>query len=230
MILQKGKKDLLLDDNLVIIAEKESDLSALTIFNDDELSFIKQSIDWKKSVITVNQYKRFVFIVIPKESTDINQIAEDLRRKAEKVNKKVNSEKKSSLSVTSIKDEKSKLIPFIEGLNLSNYQFLKYISSADEKRNSLVTISVISESVSVSDLEELNILSEALTFSKDLVNEPAGSLNSLELTDAIRECSISSGFDFKALQREEIISLEMGGLLAVNKGSLDPPAWILLYS
>ena len=74
MILQKGKQDLLLDDNLVIITEKESDLGALAIFNDDELNFIKQSIDWKKTVIAVNQYKRFVFVVIPKDSKDINLV------------------------------------------------------------------------------------------------------------------------------------------------------------
>ena len=54
------------------------------------------------------------------------------------------------------------------------------------------------------------------------------SLNATALGSAIRSTGKSAGFTVEVLNKGQIEALKMGGLLAVNKGSVDPPVFCIL--
>ena len=63
---------------------------------------------------------------------------------------------------------------------------------------------------------------------KDLVNEPFSTLNAEGLAQAIVNMSREANIDVEVLHKEDIEKLRMGGILAVNKGSIDPPTFTIM--
>lgn len=72
------------------------------------------------------------------------------------------------------------------------------------------------------------IIGTCQNLSRDLVNLPGNYLSAEELADAAREAGKRGGFDVTVFNREKITELGMGGLLAVNKGSQDPPTFTIM--
>jgi leucyl aminopeptidase len=63
---------------------------------------------------------------------------------------------------------------------------------------------------------------------RDLVNEPGGSLTAPVFADAIEAIAAKSKLRFKVLDEAAIARAGYNGLLAVNKGSDNPPRWVEL--
>jgi len=78
------------------------------------------------------------------------------------------------------------------------------------------------------ELSELQILIEAVYGTRDLVNQPLSYLNAVRLADEIKLLGKEAGFSVEVFGKEKIEELKMGGLLAVNKGSIDPPTFSIL--
>jgi leucyl aminopeptidase len=120
------------------------------------------------------------------------------------------------------------LLAFAEGAILGSYQFLKYNSKAEKTRTTLQEIHLNSESVTESELQELSILTDAVFKTRDLVNEPVVNLNSETFSSLLQEMCSEVGIQCQTLGKDQIEALGMGGLLAVNQGSVDPPAFTIL--
>ena len=63
---------------------------------------------------------------------------------------------------------------------------------------------------------------------RDRVNEPYSFLNATQLASEIKNLSRNAGFKVQVFDKRQIEALGMGGLLAVNKGSIDPPTFTIL--
>lgn len=63
---------------------------------------------------------------------------------------------------------------------------------------------------------------------RDLVNLPANYLQAEDISKTAVESGKKHGYDVKVFNKKEIESLGMGGLLAVNKGSVQPPTFTVL--
>jgi leucyl aminopeptidase len=109
---------------------------------------------------------------------------------------------------------------------LGNYQFLNYKSEATD--NSLHKIIVDSKNIKENQLIELTTICEAVYMARDLVNEPLNKLNANNLATAFASMGKKSGFKVKVFNKAKISELKMGGLLAVNKGSIDPPTFTVM--
>jgi len=83
-------------------------------------------------------------------------------------------------------------------------------------------------SSSESEIQWLNNLTDAAYFARDLINEPVNHLNAVALGEEVRKKSESAGIKVEVLTKGKIEALKMGGLLAVNKGSVDPPVFCIL--
>ena len=59
-------------------------------------------------------------------------------------------------------------------------------------------------------------------------NEPVSSLNAVQLASELRTLCRNAQVKFQVLDKAQIEALGMGGLLAVNKGSVDPPTFSIL--
>ena len=69
---------------------------------------------------------------------------------------------------------------------------------------------------------------EAVCVSRDLVNEPGGTLTPPVFADEVVNLADSYGFEVTVLDEEAIREAEMGGLLGVNRGSELPPRFLEL--
>jgi leucyl aminopeptidase len=124
--------------------------------------------------------------------------------------------------------EPAECIAFAEGLSLSNYQFLKYQSSSKSLSNKLGEIGILDHGLTHNDVVNLNNLVEAVYLTRDLVNEPLSYLTAVQLSADIEKMGEEAGFSVEVFNKKKIESLKMGGLLAVNKGSVDPPTFSIL--
>jgi leucyl aminopeptidase len=61
-----------------------------------------------------------------------------------------------------------------------------------------------------------------------LVNEPLSFLTANQFSMEIEKLGEEAGFSVEVFHKQKIEALKMGGLLAVNKGSIDPPTFNIL--
>jgi len=119
-------------------------------------------------------------------------------------------------------------LDYAEGLALSHYQFLKYFEDKEDKNNSLKTISLVNKDLKDDEIKELTILIESVFKARTLVNEPHSFLDTEQMVKEVKALGEQSGFKLEVLEKRQIESLKMGGVLAVNKGSKIPPRFMIL--
>lgn len=124
-----------------------------------------------------------------------------------------------------VKGEPELVYSFMEGMSLASYSFDKYKTSNE---NEPKLTSVYSSDLSEDQAMELAHIQQAVFWTRDLVNEPVSYLTAEQLADEIVVMSGKVGIQTKVLEKAQIESLKMGGLLAVNKGSVDPPTFTIL--
>jgi leucyl aminopeptidase len=139
----------------------------------------------------------------------------------------LNGSKRTEAQVISLQDDAALTLALAEGVALGSYAFRKY--KTDEKgAPTLTKLSLVAKEVTAADVEELGDLCEAVWTARDLVNEPVSFLNATQLAAEIKTLSRNSGFKVQVLDKAQIEAQGMGGLLAVNKGSLDAPTFSIL--
>ena len=117
-----------------------------------------------------------------------------------------------------------------EGMALASYSYDRFKSDPDP--SALSTVDVVAPqgtADAVSEgLERAERLVEAVTWARDLVNAPGGTLVPAELAAAAAAMAEREGLDARILGREEIEAAALGGLLGVNRGSTQEPRFIEL--
>ncbi len=114
---------------------------------------------------------------------------------------------------------------FAEGLSLSSYKFEKYLSKDRKEKNCLTKVTTNNQDA---DLKTVSSIVDATVWSRDLVNEPLSYLTATKLSEEIKDKCGKAGVKVEVFKKAKIESLKMGGLLAVNKGSIDPPTFTIL--
>lgn len=114
-----------------------------------------------------------------------------------------------------------------EGLLLSNYQFLTFKKEKEKEKYSLANIDFVSN-LRKDLIVELEAIEKAVYWSRDLVNLPYSSLNATQLAKEMEIKGKEVGIAVEVLEKSKIETLKMGGLLAVNKGSVDPPTFTIM--
>ena len=117
-------------------------------------------------------------------------------------------------------------LAFLEGLILSNYSFQKYKS--EKKEPALSVLEVYSDLLSDDDIEELRYLCRAVMVARNLVNEPLIGLTAEDLASEAEKLGEEKGFSVEVFDKAKIEELKMGGILAINAGSPNPPTFSIL--
>lgn len=213
--------------NIVFVVNTEKELET-SFFTKEELSYIKTQYAAENKLVTIQRLPQIIFIVFTAKVNDY-KAKQTSRKLASKLIEKANELKITEITLSS---QVATTIDFIEGLLLSDYQFLKYLTEkpagpSGGKENTLKKISVLAK-ISSSELEEIIVLSEATNFAKDLVNEPVSFLNATQLGEEAKKIAKKAGFKIEVFGKSKIETLKMGGLLAVNKGSIDEPTFSIL--
>ncbi|MHB1687780.1 MAG: leucyl aminopeptidase [Ignavibacteriaceae bacterium] len=117
---------------------------------------------------------------------------------------------------------------FIEGVFLGNYSFENYKSEKKEQKNLNVNFYAEDAKKLKSAINKAKFLIAGLNFAKDLQNEPAEKLTPAEFSRRISVELIKTGARVKIFNEKEIQQKNMGGLMAVGKGSANPPRFIVI--
>jgi len=215
-------------DNLVLLVNAKSDFSKYEL-SAAELAFLKGEIAKEERFISINQYKRRVVVSIEESKKEAYQLTEAYRKAGNKACALFNGAKATDVTVIDLVGSGENTLAFAEGMALGNYQFLKY-RQRDIKKvgHSLKNINVNSKKVSQADVARLQIVLDATEKARTLVNEPVNHLNAPQLAKEFEKMGKEAGFRVEVLNKAKIQALKMGGLLAVNLGSIDPPTFTIM--
>jgi leucyl aminopeptidase len=196
--------------------------------NDNEKGYIRNRLDNGINLIMINRFSGWIFIVNTDPSKGESVLLEECRKKGNEINTHLRKEKITKIELTGIRQETDALIALAEGIVLGSYDFTKYQSRGDEKHSDLEEIIFSDDWISYDQINELGISGKALFMVRDMVNEPVSYLNAEKLSEIFEEMGKDAGFKTEIFDREKIEVLKMGGLLAVNRGSIDPPTFSVL--
>ena len=214
----------------------KKEFSSLILFDENDV-FNHFLLDGQKEAYITNEYREnkrdfFVFnhlshhlivIIYPVKKTAY-QTNETLRKLGAKCLEFFDKEYIKNINLIA-QSSKEELLSFVEGVCLASYCFDNYKTDPSRLVHPFDHISIIHPEVEVEDINHLRVVCEAIEKCKDLVNEPVSSLNALGLAQAFVNMGQEANVRVEVLNKEEIEKLKMGGILAVNKGSIDPPTF-----
>jgi len=215
-------------NNRVLLVRKGQDLSDL-ISEVKQRTYVKERLDREKDVAHLNQLDHHV-IVISLDSLDTpkNNRLESARKAGFRLHTILNDHDVETVVVVNGGVEPEECVAFAEGLALTNYQFLKYHSDVKDTKYKLNEIQLYDDGLTDDYVKKLENLVTAVYHTRDLVNEPLSYLTALQLSAEMEKMGKEAGFLVEVFNKKKIESLKMGGLLAVNKGSVDPPTFSIL--
>lgn len=214
--------------HLAIICEKWKNKPSYQLDNSVNEYIEKQLSDKEKKFVSVNHFGRLVQVIITDPKKDYNKAMEGLRKNGSSFCDAANALKAKQVYVINETPKATNSLAFAEGIILGNYQFIKHKPSAQKTANTLETAFVCDSRLKEEQVTRLNIVCDATIKARDLVNEPVNVLNASGLAEAFRSYGKSAGFKVEVYHKTKIQQLKMGGLLAVNAGSVDEPTFTIM--
>jgi len=116
-----------------------------------------------------------------------------------------------------------------EGVLLAAYRFDRYKSGNEDDAQGPNEVEIVSGEDLGDAIREVDIVAEHQNSARDLQNLPSNDLTPTKLANhALRRAEEIEGLEAVVFDRDEIQRHEMGGLLAVTKGSDEEPRFIVL--
>ena len=221
--------------NISIVKKIDKNISSAYIFTDieqlpdtiltsNENEYVKNKLE-KEQNCAVFRYPLLYYFGKIKESSKVYLEIENARKSGARLFEYLKSEKIKSVQIINFHNSIHTL-PFLEGLLLAGYTFSKYKKEDDNFL--LEQILLFDKDVTTSHVSELENIIDAVFHARDLVNEPLSHLTAIQLSTEIEKLGSDSGFNVEIYNKKKIETLKMGGLLAVNRGSIDPPTFNIL--
>jgi leucyl aminopeptidase len=222
-IVQKaGKK------HQLFILDDAKSLSQVAELSDGETKFVAEAFKKDQTSVTVNQYNRYVFFLLIKAKKSEYQTIEGLRKAGAEFAAIINKQKLDEVTISNLSSLPNAAYALAEGMALASYQFLKYRSESAKITNTLHTIAFSKQSISQKEIEQLSATVNAIYKARTLVNEPLNYLSATQLAKEIAVLGKEAGFKVTSLQKPQIEKEKMGGILAVNRGSIEPPTFTVM--
>ena len=215
-----------------------------TIKNDSRIQFVKNrlesqfNIDFKKSIKKCNylgnkdemlyfveenkngEYIRFLTFNLPD-----NYTSEDLRIIYSKAFKFLKDKKEVEVGVIIPINEDSIVSAVVEGLDLSDYKFDKYLSKKDKHK---INFNLHIDKKYNELVKNVLIVNSNTKIVRDMVNENACDMTPERLENISKEFSKKHKLKITVLDEKKIIKEKLNLLYAVGKGSVNPPRLIMV--
>ncbi len=151
---------------------------------------------------------------------------EKLRRKAMELLLRLEADKVSSVALSGEGVLPEEVAAFVEGLTLADYSFDRYRTADMWHLDSLVIDSIY---LKPEELEANQKLWNRIQWCREWVNLPVQDLNAAGFADELASIAADlEGVSCTVMDKKKIESLRMGGLLGVNRGSVDEPRFVVL--
>ncbi len=224
MITLSKSKTIAAGKDLMVILADPAQLREINLERGDR-QYLLEQLTGDASVATCDISGRLVMVHRVREGSATARLEKARRAGNEMVLKLVAAKREEAQLVSLVKSD-ALALSMAEGAVLGAYEFRKYKTSG--KNSSFRKLSVLAPEITSKALDELADVSEAVSTARDLVNEPYSFLNATQLSSEIKTLSRNAGFKVQVFDKAQIEALGMGGLLAVNKGSIDPPTFTIL--
>lgn len=215
-------------NSFVILCRKNTDFRNYGL-SPSAIETIKKGIADDRRVIQICNDGLPAFVLVKAEKESGVKMLEGIRKSGATLTTMLNEQKFKSVSVLDADKKDDHLLALAEGIALSNYQFLNYkVSNKEKEINSLTNLELVSKTLKDPAVNRLQVIVQATCKARDLVNEPASTLDAVALSKEFQKLGKDAGFRVEILSKSKIESLKMGGLLAVNKGSDIPPTFTIM--
>ncbi|MCW3122284.1 MAG: peptidase [Flavipsychrobacter sp.] len=194
----------------------------------EETSYAKAVFNAEQTQVTLNRYGYFNFIYLLKSKKTEAQTNEACRKAGAELQAICNKHKLDEITLTNCSAQANAALLVAEGVALANYQFLKYRTEAKKLTNTLTRIFFTKDSATVKEVAQLETIVDAIYRARTLVNEPLSYLTAEQLAKEIAAMGKAGGFKVTILNKARIEKEKMGGLLSVNRGSIDPPTFTIM--
>ncbi len=211
-------------DLLIFLVDKEADLSKIDL-PENFITYIKKQLNENAKSVSVFYNAPISVLYIDDEDVS-TQLRESVRKMGAAMIPKLNSQRIKSVFITDLSQVDRAAYFFAEGMTLANYQFEKYKKEKD--KNALQEIRIGDKLITQSMLDRMQNVIDSVFEVRTLVNEPLNFLTATQLSKEIKRLGKASGFSVEVYEKKKIESLKMGGILAVNLGSIEPPTFSIL--
>ena len=151
---------------------------------------------------------------------------EKLRRRATELLRRLEADRVTELALTGEGVLPEELAAMIEGITLADYSFDRYRSADMWHLDTLVIDALY---LKPEELEADQRLWNRIHWCREWVNIPVQDLNAAAFADELASIAADlKGVTCTVMDKKKIESLRMGGLLAVNRGSVDEPRFVVL--
>jgi leucyl aminopeptidase len=216
------------DQSIICLVSGRTIPSFITLTKSEKEYAIKR-LSEKDDYVFINSYFKCTYLVRIKDDLSDYRYLEELRKSASGLKKLLRSNNHKELVIASGNIREGSVEAFTEGLLLCTYSFRKYkTSEEDETGREYPSTLLLYGKIHDEDLLWLKNTCKAVWLTRDLINEPPNHLNATGLAKEIKKMGNEAGFSVEVLNKGKIEALKMGGLLAVNRGSVDPPVFCIL--
>ena len=216
------------EDNLILLTSDVKNIDTKYL-SKEEIAYSAHLIsDHKKETVAFDRLGRWVLVQLIKEEKEDHKRMENCRKAGDTLAAKLNDLKVKSVIVVDIDGKGPETLALVEGMALGSYQFLKYKSDKKEKENVLDSVGILSKEIKETEIDRMNIVTDSVLLCRNLVNEPVSNLTAQALAKEFQKMGEAAGIKVEVLNKNKIEALKMGGLLAVNKGSTDPPTFTIM--
>jgi leucyl aminopeptidase len=216
-------------DNLIILSDRINWEWANEFFTTADIDFLKKSAQNKGNFISTIKEGRLIIVEFLPNRPNVNAftLKEMVRRDAAK---RISTLKEAKIETVTVINHavENFSYEYVEGLFLANYQFLKFFANTTKRdQTTLHTISVLESALSAAQVDKLNIILESVCTARDWINEPLSHFNAVDMANSFTDFMKDSDVKVTVLHKKEIELLKMGGLLGVNKGSINTPTFTI---
>jgi leucyl aminopeptidase len=223
--LQSGNIDK--QSQVIYIIDSNTSIDTLPL-TPEEQAYLSAQISKDINLVVLNRFSQYICVFHLKPKKETYQTAEACRATGVTLLNNLNQQKFASAGIRNYSGFEAAAYHLAEGMALAAYQFLKYRSNAAKLANSLQKLVIDPKSVPAARVKELQTIVEGVYLTRTLVNEPLSFLTAEQLSTEITEAGKQAGFTTKVLNKAAITKLKMGGILAVNRGSILPPTFTIM--
>lgn len=203
--------------------------AAITDLPEAARNYVHEQIAADSKFIAINHFShRHYFIVAAAKATP-ELVAEDLRKAGHKLYGSLKTDKVAELFLQDLTPDGTAALPLAEGIYLTAYQFAGYKTDEKSRQSAPLTkVNLVGANLQAEKVQELEGLLQGVCLARDLINEPLNRLNAIQFAERMAAAGEEAGFHTDILDLARIEALRMGGLIAVNLGSPEPPTFTIM--
>lgn len=214
-----------LNSSFCLIANNVDMLSSF--ISDDEFKYVKTQFEEKsKTTFIFDKFDYQIYIVLFKTDFSDYKAREYYRKQANQIYGLCKTFELKELQLINLDLNKLEIFDFVEAFLLGNYEFDKYKT---KKSKLIQDLKLFSDKTAEEEIQKLNFISEAVFQVRDWVNEPGSALTPAKFADElINIFSEQTDVKLSVLCPLQIKSLNMAGIVNVNKGSINEARFMIL--